>query len=103
MKGNQRMGYRTREATGVRLKGGAVRRITITLNEDEFLSLRDAAVSHGRSISAEIARRLRVPIPQRGESGTTRKVPGVEAVGVSAEALMTKTDCPIPGAPGGGR
>lgn len=100
-----RMGYRTREAKGVQLKGGAVRRITITLDEEVFLAIKASAIKNRRSLSNEMAIYLRhfVPIPQRGESGTARKAPSGEAVATAAAVVMTEPNCSSSGAPEGER
>lgn len=49
----------TAAAQGTKLKGGATRRIAVTMDEELFLTIQALAVEDGRSISAEIVRRLK--------------------------------------------
>lgn len=52
----------TAHAEGTKLKGGAQRRIVVTMDEDLFLDIRALAVDADRSISAEIVRYLKASI-----------------------------------------
>lgn len=52
----------TTRAKGTQLKGGAVRRIAVTMDESMFLELRELAVTYDRSISTQIVRILRATL-----------------------------------------
>lgn len=61
----------TKLAQGSKLKGGAQRRIAVTMDEDLFFLIRDKAAAEGRSISNLIVRQLSdafpaTPTPDRG-------------------------------------
>jgi hypothetical protein len=43
-------------AEGTKLKGGAVRRIVVTMSEETFLRVRDKATAEDRSLSNQIVR-----------------------------------------------
>jgi hypothetical protein len=45
-------------AQGTKLKGGATRRIVVTMDEKLFFDIKAFAIEDGRSISSEIVHRL---------------------------------------------
>ena len=54
----------TANAEGTKYKGGAKRRIVVTMDERLFLDLRALAVDADRSISAQIVRYLEAAVRQ---------------------------------------
>jgi hypothetical protein len=64
------MRERTKIANGVQLKGGMIRRIAITMNEDLFFLLKGKAIESDRSISDQIVRMLKAEVRRADELPT---------------------------------